>query len=122
MDKKSNLKFENGHESKLIAALNKGDVKSAEKLIIEIDCLLADGYAEFPQTMQVGTNLRFRIGQALTENFYKIYLSKFGGNQPLLIINNQIRYYQKQKNYKISIEEAYNDLNQEQETIWEQIQ
>jgi hypothetical protein len=59
----SKLKFEGGYAQRLAGALNEGGVDEAERIVLEIDRLLMDDYAEFRQVLAGDTALKFRLGR-----------------------------------------------------------
>lgn len=118
-DHKSGIKFESGHEENLIQALTNNETESARDVILEIDKLISDDYAEYPKTIRGGATLRFRIEQALKKEFYRIDLTEFktGKVQPFIILRKE-KYGPNQGKFIVSLE----GLTEEQEKIWKQIQ
>lgn len=113
-DRLSVVKFESGHHTQLLSALNQDDIEASRDIILEIDKLLTDDYSSYPKKIVGDAALRFRLEQAIKEpenpklvNTKKIELTKGS----LVIRTSQD---------KVSI--SFEGLDPEQQRIWDKIE
>lgn len=120
-DRESGLRFESGHAEKLAQALSKKDINEAEKIVLEIDRLIMDDYAEFPKTLKGGIALKFRLGQIFKpgQSLHTIDLSKAGEVQAILRF---VRTETNPESESYEFEIFMYGLSTEQKKIWKQIQ
>jgi hypothetical protein len=112
----SKLNFTAEHESDLAAALAAQDSAAVYALVLEIDQLLADNYAEYPKTIHTGTNLKFIVGEMIKRGEYSIALTGGGKDKPQLQIRKILRGM-KSGSFEIS----FKGLDADQKFIWAKI-
>lgn len=121
-DRESELRFENGHVGKLAQALSKKDIDEAEKVVLEIDRLLMDDYAEFPKTIRGSTLLKFRLEQILNPkqpSFHTIDLTTGSDIRKARLVFNRREIDRGSGIYEFEI--SAQDLDVDQRDVWKVI-